>query len=183
MTKSQDPHDESALFRQMMAGVKPLAHDKVVHQREVPTPTKTREKQQRKLADHYFSDSYQPVFAANGPLRWVRDDVDSFELKKLRRGEYSPEIVLDLHGYTSAEARHELIALINRCRQQHIHCASVMTGIGTGVLKQKVPAWLCQHPLVMAFHQAPLEWGGQGALLVLIEPVDPLWPLGGNALD
>ncbi|WP_298441169.1 endonuclease SmrB [uncultured Ferrimonas sp.] len=170
MTKpSDDQHDDFDLFRQTMGDIKPLGNDKVTHRKAIPTPDKTRAKQERKLADHYFSDSYQPLFPADGPMRWNRDDVDRFELKKLRRGEYVPDMMLDLHGCTLAEARHELIALINACKQQHVHCANVMTGIGTGVLKQKVPAWLCQHPDVMAFHQAPLEFGGNGALLVLVE--------------
>ncbi|QIZ77218.1 endonuclease SmrB [Ferrimonas lipolytica] len=173
MTKPIDDHqDDFDLFRQSMGDVKPMGNDKVTHQKVIPTPKKTRAKQERKLADHYFSDSYHPVFPSDGPMRWTRDDIDTFELKKLRRGEYSPELLLDLHGYTLAEARHELIALINACKQQHVPCASVMTGIGTGVLKQKVPAWLCQHPDVLAFHQAPLEWGGNGALLILVEIPD-----------
>ena len=44
-----------------------------------------------------------------------------------------------------------------------------MHGIGKYILKQKAPMWLAQHPDVMAFHQAPLEFGGAGALLVLID--------------
>ncbi|HFX4694346.1 TPA: Smr/MutS family protein, partial [Escherichia coli] len=36
-------------------------------------------------------------------------------------------------------------------------------------LKQQTPLWLAQHPHVMAFHQAPKEYGGDAALLVLIE--------------
>ncbi|WP_028117491.1 endonuclease SmrB [Ferrimonas senticii] len=164
------PPDDIDLFRQMMGDVKPMQRsDKVTHRKPLPTPDKTRAKQQRKLADHYFSDSYQPLFASEGPMRWVRDDVDAYELKKLRRGEYVPDMVLDLHGCTLNEARHELIGLIEACKRQHIHCASVMTGIGSGVLKEKIPAWLCQHPDVQGFHQAPLEWGGNGALLILVE--------------
>ncbi|MGO3798867.1 MAG: Smr/MutS family protein, partial [Vibrio casei] len=30
------------------------------------------------------------------------------------------------------------------------------------------PLWLAQHPDVMAYHQAPLEFGGNGALLILL---------------
>ncbi|MGK3295951.1 Smr/MutS family protein, partial [Escherichia coli] len=44
-------------------------------------------------------------------------------------------------------------------------------------LKQQTPLWLAQHPHVMAFHQAPKEYGGDAALLVLIE-VEEWLPLG-----
>ncbi|MCP4948084.1 MAG: endonuclease SmrB, partial [Aestuariibacter sp.] len=46
-------------------------------------------------------------------------------------------------------------------------------GHGTGVLKQALPHYLIQHPQVRAFHQAPLEYGGQGALLVLLTVDSP----------
>jgi len=47
--------------------------------------------------------------------------------------------------------------------------SSVMTGQGKHILKQQTPLWLAQHPHVMAFHQAPKMFGGDAALLVLIE--------------
>ncbi len=161
--------DDFALFRQSLEGVKPLQQDSVNHKPPVPTPDKTRAKQARKLADHYFSDSYQPALPTEGPMRYVRNPAHHFELKRLRRGDHSPELLLDLHGMTQAEARHELIALIDACKRQQIPCASVMHGLGSGVLKARIPAWLTQHPDILAFHQAPLEWGGQSALLILVE--------------
>ncbi|MBJ7019560.1 Smr/MutS family protein, partial [Vibrio cholerae] len=51
---------------------------------------------------------------------------------------------------------------------ENVHCACVQHGIGKHILKQNVPLWLAQHPEVLAFHQAPLEFGGDGALLVLL---------------
>ncbi|WP_315865611.1 MAPEG family protein, partial [Klebsiella pneumoniae] len=33
----------------------------------------------------------------------------------------------------------------------------------------QTPLWLAQHPHIMAFHQAPKEYGGDAALLILIE--------------
>ena len=97
----------------------------------------------------------------------MRTDVSSFEAKRLRRGDYVPDMLLDLHGLTQQQAKLELAALLEACRRQHIRCACVMHGHGKHILKQRVPMWLAQHPDVMAFHQAPKEWGGDSALLVL----------------
>ncbi len=44
--------------------------------------------------------------------------------------------------------------------------------MGKHILKKQVPLWLAQHPDILAFHQAPLEFGGQGALSVLVELAD-----------
>ncbi|MFU9136766.1 endonuclease SmrB [Erwinia tasmaniensis] len=160
------------LFRGLMAGTRKLAQDTIVHK---PVRKKLSEVPQRRLlseqidASHYFSDEFQPLLAEEGPVRYVRSDVSHYELKKLRRGDYTPEIFLDLHGLTQKQAKSELGALIAACRREHIFCASVMHGHGKHVLKQQTPLWLAQHPMVTAFHQAPKMFGGDAALLVLIE--------------
>ncbi|USD36671.1 endonuclease SmrB [Ferrimonas sp. SCSIO 43195] len=156
-------------FAEMMSGVKPLSQDKHHHPKAAPKRIQVEEKQQRQLADNYFSDEFQPAMPDSGPVRYLRQGEDPFELKKLRRGDYPPEMMLDLHGYRAQEARFELIALIEECKKHHVHCACIMHGIGSGVLKQQIPSWLAQHPEVIGYHQAPLEWGGNGALLVLVD--------------
>lgn len=72
--------------------------------------------------------------------------------------------------------KQELGALIAACRREHVFCACVMHGHGKHILKQQTPLWLAQHPHVMAFHQAPKEYGGDAALLVLIEVEEWLPP-------
>ncbi|AXF76524.1 endonuclease SmrB [Erwinia tracheiphila] len=163
---------DEALFRGLMAGTRKLSQDKIVHK---PVRKKISRVPQKRLlseqadASHYFSDEFQPLLAEEGPVRYVRRDVRHYELKKLRRGDYTPEIFLDLHGLTQRQAKDELGALIAACRREHILCASVMHGHGKHVLKQQTPLWLAQHPMVMAFHQATKLFGGDAALLVLIE--------------
>lgn len=173
MSKKQplSPEDQ-ALFRGLMAGTRKLAQDTIAHR---PQRKKMSDMPQKKRlseqmdASHYFSDEFQPLLASDGPTRYLRNDVNQYELKKLRRGDYSPEIFLDLHGLTQKQAKIELGALIAACRREHLFCASVMHGYGKQVLKQQTPLWLAQHPMVMAFHQAPKSLGGDAALLVLIE--------------
>jgi len=55
----------------------------------------------------------------------------------------------------------ELAALLLACEDEHVYCASIMTGYGTFTLKKQIPRWLVQHPKVRALHQAPKEWGGE----------------------
>ncbi len=83
---------------------------------------------------------------------------------------------LDLHGLTQLQVSRNWGALIAACRREHVFCACVMHGHGKHILKQQTPLWLAQHPHVMAFHQAPKEYGGDAALLVLIEVEEWLPP-------
>ncbi|SQI96253.1 peptidase S10 [Klebsiella oxytoca] len=84
-----------------------------------------------------------------GSVKYVRADVSHFELKKLRRGDYSPELFLDLHGLTQQQAKQELGALIAACRREHVFCACVMHGHGKHILKQQNAAMAGSAP---AYH-------------------------------
>ncbi|GAA0519349.1 endonuclease SmrB [Tatumella terrea] len=164
--------EDQLLFRQLMSDTRKLKQDTVQHAPVRPQSRAIPEKRlQSEQADnsHYFSDEFQPLLAEDGPVRYVRADVSHYELKKLRRGDYTPEIFLDLHGLTQQQAKKELGALLAACRREHLFCASVMHGHGKHILKQQTPLWLAQHPYVMAFHQAPKLFGGDAAILVLIE--------------
>ncbi|MBW7982252.1 endonuclease SmrB [Enterobacillus tribolii] len=163
--------EDAALFRESVGRVRRLKQDTITH----PPRRPVRQIAPRKLlqeqidATFYFSDEFQPQLDDEGPTRYVRPGTSHFELKKLRRGDYVPDLFLDLHGLTQMQAKQELGAMIAACRREHVYCACVMHGHGKHVLKQQTPLWLAQHPDVIAFHQASREWGGDAALLILVE--------------
>ena len=74
---------------------------------------------------------------------------------------------------TREMAKTEIASLIYTARKESVDCVSIMHGFGQGVLKAALPHYLIQHPHVNAFHQAPLEYGGQAALLVLLDVPTP----------
>ncbi|QTF07704.1 endonuclease SmrB [Brenneria izadpanahii] len=163
--------EELQLFRASVSGAKKLRQDTYLHKparRKLSELPPRRALQEQVDASFYFSDEFQPQLESDGPTRYVRPGVDHYELKKLRRGDYSPELFLDLHGLTQLQAKQELGALLAACRREHVYCACVMHGHGKHILKQQTPLWLAQHPDVLAFHQAPKEFGGSAALLVLV---------------
>ncbi|MFC5078222.1 Endonuclease MutS2 [Vibrio thalassae] len=168
--KDDNTDNDFGLFRDAVQGVKKLRQDTIVQQpnRNKKQKEAKRSNREAKDAEFYFSDEFVPHLSDEGPTRYARDDVSTYEVKRLRRGVYVPDVFLDMHGMTQQEAKRELGAMIAHCVKENIHCACVMHGIGKHILKQKAPLWLAQHPDVMAFHQAPLEFGGDGALLVLL---------------
>ena len=96
--------------------------------------------------------------------------------QKLRRGVWSIQRQVDLHGLRSDEAREVLGGFIRECYRLGIRCVRVVHGKGLGsvgkapVLKDKARRWLVQRSEVLAFVQAPPMQGGKGALLVLLQP-------------
>ncbi len=168
--KNTPSNDDFSLFQDEVKGIKKLRQDTVVPKpnRAVKQQETKRNFREAKDNEFFFSDEFIPYLEQDGPTRYARGDVSKYELKRLRRGVYVPDVYLDMHGMTQREAKTELAAMITYCVKENIHCACVMHGIGKHILKQKVPVWLAQHPDVMAYHQAPLEFGGDGALLVLL---------------
>ncbi|MFC3093182.1 endonuclease SmrB [Alteromonas sediminis] len=167
--------DDADVFRQHVMGVTPLEQDKHTFKANAKKSAQAKLRQKNAQGDRQaaasfaFSDVYQAHFDETGPLRYCRDDVPTYVLKQLRRGEYAPQWVLDCHGMTREQMKQELLAMLHAANKAHIACVNILHGIGGGVLKHALPNYLVQHPAVRAFHQAPLEYGGHGALLVLLE--------------
>lgn len=180
--KKPEKNNDDLLFQQAVDKVKPLKVDTIHFDKKVSksksslrqnkTQQLSRYSKSKELAQFHFSDEFEPDLNKQGPMKFVRCDVDSFEAKNLRRGVYTPDLILDLHGLDQQQAKQEIAALLYACQKEHAQCICIIHGLGSKILKNKVPHWLVQHPDVMAFHQAPLEWGGNGALLALIELKD-----------
>lgn len=180
--KSSQPRlsvEEQTLFRQAVAGARRIqANDKVLPastgvgdparaQRKKHAAMSTAKQVQRDYATFPFSSQFEPALP-EGVMKYTAAGANPYLTKQLRRGDFSPDLVVDLHGLTQQQAQRDVAQAITLCLSQHGYCLNIIHGVGTGVLRQRVPGWLMQHPEVIAFHQAPLEWGGQGALLVLL---------------
>lgn len=179
-TESHSHNQDELSFSRLFADAKPVKHDKYVltvdekkqSRRKKHQATNQLEKKANALFE--FSDGFEANLLNHGPLKYVKEGERSDEVKRLRNGEIPPDLILDLHGMNAQNAKHEIAALIYEAHKKHLHCVCIVHGLGAGVLKRKVPSWLVQHPFIMGFHQAPLEWGGSGALLALIQQNDEL---------
>lgn len=164
--------EEFELFRAETKGIKPIKQDTFVAppQKRGQKISYLRDMREKEDTLFYFSDEYEPLLNENdGVVKYLREGEDSHLLKQLRRGDFSPELFLDLHGLTREQAKTELAALLLACERERVDCACIMTGYGTFTLKKQIPRWLVQHPKVRALHQAPKEWGGEAAILILVE--------------
>ena len=107
-------------------------------------------------------------------LSYRRTGIGVDVVQRLRRGEWSIQRHIDLHGMRSADARDALSGFIRDAYKHGVRCVRVVHGKGLGspgktpVLKSRARNWLIQKKEVLAFVQArPLD-GGAGALVVLL---------------
>lgn len=159
-----------ALFQQAVKGTKVFKQDRVVMVRSaLKKQNLQRDIREQEDTLFYFSDEYEPHLKEEGTVKYLREGENSHLLKQLRRGDFCPDLFLDLHGLTKEQAKLELASLLLACEKELVDCACVMTGYGSFTLKRQIPRWLVQHPKVRALHQAPKEWGGEAAILILLE--------------
>lgn len=109
-------------------------------------------------------------------LSFRRPGIGADVTQNLRKGKWALQRAVDLHGLRTDDAREALGAFIRDAHQQGIRCVRVIHGKGLGspgktpVLKDKVQRWLVQKSEVLAFVQAQPTQGGDGALVVLLQP-------------
>lgn len=147
---------------------KPRAH---------PVP-RQRERDDAAVLHEAISDEFdvETLLDTDDALSFRRPDIGPEVVRKLRRGVWSIQAQIDLHGLRRDEAREQLAAFIRDAEKQGFRCVRVIHGKGhgspgrQGVLKAKVKSWLVQKNEVLAFTQARGSDGGHGALLVLLRP-------------
>jgi len=106
---------------------------------------------------------------------FVRKGIGPDVVGKLRRGHWSVQAELDLHGMNTDEAHDALADFVSGARERGMRCVRVIHGKGLTspnrepVLKGKVRRWLAKWDEVLAYAEAPQHAGGGGAVLVLLK--------------
>jgi DNA-nicking Smr family endonuclease len=143
--------------------------------RPTPEPRQRELDEQAALAQAMSDDvDIESLLLTDDGLSFRRDGVSQDVVARLRRGHWSIQAEIDLHGLRREEARDALAAFVRGATQRGLRCLRVVHGKGHGspgrlpVLKAKVQRWLGQSAEVIAFAQASGPEGGAGALIVLL---------------
>jgi len=178
-TRNGLPEHEAALFRDAVRDATPLEPPARVEARtQLPPPVPIQS-----LLDGHDA----LVESLAGALSWdqsmetgkepshLRSGLARDVLRKLRRGHWVVQDIVDLHGLNRQAARSLLAEFLGGCLKRGLRCVRVVHGKGLRspgrepVLKGKVQQWLAQRNEVLAFCEAPKNQGGSGALLVLLK--------------
>jgi DNA-nicking Smr family endonuclease len=173
-TISQEDRD---LFRQAVAGTRPLKHDKVEDYRppRSPHPVKRDTGAGESFQDMLSDEMDLEAVSAADELLFQRPGLQSTVMRKLRRGQFPCEAELDLHGLRIDDARSTVARFLDQAVQHGQRCIRIVHGKGYGssdaqpVLKNKINTWLRQRPEVLAFCSARPADGGTGAVYILLK--------------
>ncbi|WPC66042.1 Smr/MutS family protein [Rhodoferax ferrireducens] len=166
------------LFVRAAGAVQPLPDKrKVLHKVEPKMPLAMQyQKDEKAVLREAISDEFDvsTLLETDEHLSFRRPGIGPDVTRKLRRGDWSIQRQLDLHGLRRDDAREVLSLFIREAHKHGIRCVRVIHGKGLGspgkapILKSRVHSWLVQKTEVLAFVQAKPADGGAGALVVLL---------------
>ncbi len=176
--ESRKSSTDADLFIRAAGAVKPITDKRVsLHKTEqkLPLPMQYLQDEKAVLIES-LSDEFDvsTLLDVDEQMSFRRPGIGADVTRKLRRGDWSIQRQIDLHGLRRDEARQSLSEFIRIAHQQGIRCVRVIHGKGLGspgkapVLKSRVHSWLVQKSEVLAFVQAKPADGGAGALVVLL---------------
>lgn len=175
-------HAERTLFTRTAGDVTPLRqhrHARVHHKPQQPAPIAVQQQlDEQRVLQEAISDEFDTttLLETDEALSFRREGIGLDVVRKLRRGDWSIQGEIDLHGLRRDDAREALAAFIRESHRRGWRCVRVVHGKGLGspgktpVLKGKVHGWLAQKNDVLAFVQARADEGGAGAVVVLLRP-------------
>ncbi len=170
--------DDLAAFLAEVADTRPLkGRPRIAHPPAAPAPIprQSLRAERQALADT-LSDTPPPdlELETGEALSYRRNGIGTDALRRLRRGQWTIQDHLDLHGLVVTEARALLAAFLAQAVRRGLRCVRIVHGKGyrsdrgEPVLKAKVAGWLAQRDEVLAYVQARDQDGGGGAVLVLL---------------
>jgi DNA-nicking Smr family endonuclease len=169
---------EVNLFIRAAGTVQPLPDKRTaLLKKERKTPTALQyQRDEKAVLKEALSDEFDvsTLLETDEHLSFRRPGIGPDVTHKLRRGDWSIQRQLDLHGMRRDDAREALGHFIRQAHKHGIRCVRVVHGKGLGspgkapVLKSRVHSWLVQKNEVLAFVQAKPADGGGGALVVLL---------------
>ena len=173
-------HAEKDLFVRAAGAVKPIRHGRRVHLApDQPPPIAVQQQlDEQRVLQEAISDEFDAttLLDIDDALSFRRPGIGTDVTRKLRKGGWSIQGEIDLHGLRREEAREALSEFMRDAHRRGWRCVRVVHGKGLGspgkmpVLKGKVQSWLIQKNEVLAFVQARGDEGGAGALVVLLKP-------------
>ena len=171
-----DDNEDLEAFKKAMKDVRPLKAKPFVSEkpRPAPIPKQSQQDEYEVLREMASGELLDVEVEYGDEASYRRPEIPRTVMRKLRRGQYSVQSEIDLHGHNAVEAKQALGDFLAFSQQCGYVCVRIIHGKGhrspgkMPVLKPKVIKWLSQRDDIAAFSSARPVDGGTGALYVLL---------------
>lgn len=174
--------EDIAAFHHAVKGTKPL-----IHQKKIPlTPSHSfipvKQKIDKKAIVHLNESEDLDSVESDEFIIYNHESISNKTLRKLRKGQYNIDAILDLHGMSVEKARTAVENFLQQCLHEKIRVVLIIHGKGRRgqmpILKNKLNQWLRKIDIVLAFCSAGSSHGSRGAIYVILKHIpqslDPL---------
>ncbi len=177
--KRAQEEDDMSLFLSAMDGVEQLTNrgEAPVPNPRLPEIIDENAEALAELSELVVGQGTFDISDTDEFIEGAASGVDGRLMRSLRRGDFSVQGRLDLHGLTQAEAKEAVDHFISASRRAGKRCVLIVHGRGLHsqdqipVLKERLRVWLSQKRIgnaVLAFASARPQDGGTGAVYVLL---------------
>lgn len=174
------PEDAADLFNEAMQDVKAIhvSQKRIYKKQPVKSLKPPIDDNVRKLLEDAIEDHYG-LTVTNVPeyMEGYIEGMNPLTMEKLRKGEFSVQRTLDLHGYSAEDADELFQLFIRDVIRAGLNCVKVIHGRGlkskgAPVLKEHLKTWIIRamhRKWVIAFSNAVMHDGGPGATYILLK--------------
>jgi DNA-nicking Smr family endonuclease len=179
-SKRNQEEDDMSLFLSAMDGVEQISNRGEAPPVPNPRLPEIIDENAEALAELAEMVSGQGDFTVADTDEYIEGaapGIDARLLRSLRRGDFTLQGRLDLHGMTQVQAKEAVDRFLTDSRRTNKRCVLIVHGRGLNsqdqvpVLKERMREWLNQKRLgktVLAFATARPQDGGTGAVYVLL---------------
>ena len=182
LTAEDDLDDDARAMAELARGTEPLSEERALAEKRAVARPPIAEADDAELVMRELDDLVHGTvpFDFAGTDEYIEASVQGLDrrlVRRLKRGEFSVQAHLDLHGYNRHEARQLVARFVDKALAEGKRCVLIVHGRGLGskdnipVLKQKLAAWLTRGAIgrkVLAYTSARPYDGGAGAVYVLL---------------
>ncbi len=173
------PEDDEHLLSEAMEGVRTIrqGEKRIKVKRPAPVAGPPRESEEEKLLQEVLADS-NTINVTNLPeyMEGYVEGINPLIMEKLRKGEFSVQQVIDLHGLSIEGARETFEYFLSNAVKKGFRCVKVIHGRGLRskrdpTIKDYLKTWILRamhRKWVTAFSNATMSDGGPGATYILL---------------
>lgn len=175
--KTKISQEDISAFHEAMKGTKPLGNRKT---RVKLAKTNSKYSKSKRPALHDDDDLHLTETSAINEVQgeefitFKQPGISNKTLRKMRKGQYNVEAILDLHGKSVEEAKIAVEQFLQQCLRSEVRIALIIHGKGhhshmLPILKNKLNLWLRELKVVLAFCSAAPNHGSRGAVYILLK--------------
>lgn len=166
--------DDAKLFRDAIGPVREIKMPKAAPTPRRPKPrARMAEQDEAQALAEFRLGLHEEMLLPGDVLSYRGDRVSPHVWSLLKKGEYSAQEELDLHGLPLRDAETVLRSFLRDALKHGVGSVRIIHGKGSGsdgapLIKNLVDRHLRHRKEVVAFHSAAARQGGTGAVIVLL---------------